>query len=118
MPPALWLRPPSRSSASRSCCTPRTPSRGSSSSSRRWWRASPGSFERSVARAEPLGVFADAAEAPLTLLEVADGLEQVLTREVGPEHGGEPQLRVRELPEQEVRRAHLAAGPDQQIGVG
>src|SRR5919197_92267 len=51
------------------------------------------------------------AEAAVALLEVADGLEQVLPVEVGPQHRCEPQLRVGRLPQQEVRRPLLAAGP-------
>src|SRR5207244_2852954 len=38
--------------------------------------------------------------------------------EVRPERVGEAQLRVRELPEEEVADALLAAGADEQIGLG
>ena len=38
--------------------------------------------------------------------------------EVGPERVGDPDLGVRDLPEQEVADAHLAARADQQIGIG
>src|SRR5207344_338234 len=70
------------------------------------------------ASADRSGVFGETAEASFPLLEVADRLEQELAVEVRPEDGREPQLRVRDLPQQEVRRAHLAAGADEQIRVG
>src|SRR5262245_29914384 len=47
------------------------------------------------------------AEAPVAVLEVGDGVEEVLAAEVGPEHVGEVQLRVRHLPQQIVRDAGL-----------
>src|SRR4029077_17609125 len=42
---------------------------------------------------------------------------QVTGVEVGPELVREDKLRVRELPEQEVRDALLTAGADQQVGI-
>src|SRR5262245_26860298 len=42
----------------------------------------------------------------------------MLLAEVGPERVGHPDLGVGDLPEQEVADAHLAARPDQQIGIG
>src|SRR5918995_4983226 len=44
----------------------------------------------------------DAAETAGALLEVPDGLEQMLPAEVGPEHRREPQFRVGSLPQHEV----------------
>ena len=38
--------------------------------------------------------------------------------EVRPQRVGDPDLGVGDLPEQEVADAHLAAGADQQIGIG
>ena len=61
---------------------------------------------------------ADSPVATLALLVVGDGLEQVLAPEVRPEHVGHPDLRVGDLPEQEVRDPHLAARADEQVGVG
>ena len=60
----------------------------------------------------------DAAVAALALLVVEDRLEQVPAAEVGPQRVGDPDLGVGDLPEQEVADAHLAAGADQQIGIG
>ena len=37
---------------------------------------------------------------------------------VGPQRVGHPDLRVRDLPQQEVAHPHLAAGANQQIGIG
>src|SRR5512134_458919 len=60
----------------------------------------------------------DPAEAPGPLLEVPDRLVEVLAVEVRPENRREVQLRVRGLPQQEVAEALLAAGADDQVGVG
>src|SRR5881628_1761301 len=62
-------------------------------------------------------VLVDAPEPPIALLEIAEGLEEVLLVEVRPVHRGEPQLRVRGLPQEEVRDAVLASRPDQQVEV-
>src|SRR3954468_14268444 len=59
-----------------------------------------------------------AAVAPLPLLEVEDRFEEVPLAEVRPEGGSDPDLAVSDLPEEEVGHAHLAARPDQQIGIG
>src|SRR5512134_2921997 len=53
-------------------------------------------------------VLAQGPEPTGALLEVADRLEERLAREVRPEDGREPQLGVRDLPQQEVRDALLA----------
>src|SRR5689334_17011592 len=51
----------------------------------------------------------DAAVPALALLIGDDGLEQIPPAEVGPEPLGDPDLGVRDLPQQEVADAHLAA---------
>ena len=58
------------------------------------------------------------AEPAVPALELADGLEQVLSAEVGPQHVGEHQLAVGQLPEQEVGDPELAGGADDQIRIG
>ena len=58
---------------------------------------------------------AEASPAARVLLERA---AQVARVEVRPEPVDEDELRVRELPEHEVRDAQLAARADQQVGVG
>src|SRR5207249_5000116 len=58
-----------------------------------------------------------AAEAALALLEEGERLEVVALAEVGPQGVGHVHLGVRELPEEEVAEAHLAAGADQEIGI-
>src|SRR5688572_28473476 len=60
----------------------------------------------------------DLSEAPLAALKLQDSGEQIAAREVGPHHGNDVQLRVRELPEHEVRDALLAGGANQQVRVG
>src|SRR6266850_7521746 len=59
-----------------------------------------------------------ASKTPLALRIRADGFFEILHREVRPQHGRRPHLRVRDLPQQEVRHAQLAAGADEQVGVG
>ena len=51
-------------------------------------------------------------------LELADRLLQHFLVEVRPVGVKEDELRIGELPEQEIRQAHLAAGADQQIRIG
>src|SRR5258706_16221691 len=60
----------------------------------------------------------DAAVAAVALLVGDDRLEQIAAAEIGPERFGDPDLRVRDLPQQEVADAHLAARADQQIRIG
>src|SRR5687768_5527500 len=60
----------------------------------------------------------DAAVPALAALVLEDGLEQLAAPEVRPEGVGDPDLRVGDLPEQEVGDAHLAGGADQQVGIG
>src|SRR5258705_6380198 len=58
------------------------------------------------------------AKAPRPFLELGHGQVEVARAEVRPEHGRDQKLRVRDLPQEEVRDPHLAAGADQEIGVG
>src|SRR5688500_8193481 len=58
-----------------------------------------------------------AAEPALARLVVSNGLEELPAPEVGPEHRGDEELRVGELPEQEVGDALLAGGADEEVGV-
>src|SRR5512138_1097041 len=55
--------------------------------------------------------------AALALLEVEDRLEEVALAEVGPQRGSHPDLAVGDLPEQEVRDAHLPGRPNEKVGV-
>src|SRR5690606_9927805 len=59
-----------------------------------------------------------AAIAPLTAMILIDRRGEVVGREVGPELVGEDQFTVGRLPEQEIRKPLLAAGPDDQVGIG
>src|SRR6266540_497624 len=73
--------------------------------------------ERSCASVEPSnGV--DPAVTPFALLVVDDGLKEVSPAEVRPQHVGDPDLDVGDLPEEEVRDPELAARADQEVGVG
>src|SRR3954469_5545879 len=58
-----------------------------------------------------------APEAALAVLEVEDRLVQLAAAEVRPEHARDVELRVRDLPEEEVGDALLAGGADQEIRV-
>ena len=60
----------------------------------------------------------DVAETALPVLVFEDGLEEVRRPEIGPEDRRDPDLGVGDLPEQEVRDPHLAARPDEQVGIG
>src|SRR6476646_6894948 len=60
----------------------------------------------------------DRAVAAIALLIGGDGVQQVLHPEVRPQGVGDPDLRVGDLPEQEVAHAHLAARSDQQVRIG
>src|SRR5690606_39660899 len=57
-------------------------------------------------------------EAAVAVLVVADGGVEGLAAEVGPEGLRDVELGVGDLPEEEVRDAHLAAGADEEVGVG
>src|SRR5215468_12377073 len=59
-----------------------------------------------------------AAIAPVALLEFHKRLQQPRAVEIGPERFRHEDLRVRNLPQQEIAYPHLAAGPDQQIRIG
>src|SRR5258708_28298399 len=55
------------------------------------------------------------AEAALAALEVVQGDEEVELAEVGPQGLGPADLRVSELPEEEIGDAHVAAGASHQL---
>src|SRR6266581_8123141 len=61
--------------------------------------------------------FADAPITALAFLKFEQGLQQSRAVEVWPERLGDENLRIRNLPEQEIADAHFAAGADQQVGV-
>src|SRR5688572_5777250 len=60
----------------------------------------------------------DAAKPAIAFLVLDHAFEEVPAPEVGPQVIGDPDLGVGDLPEQKVTDAHLAARPDQQIGIG
>src|SRR5471032_1376058 len=66
----------------------------------------------------PEGLAADAAIAPLAPPEFGDGFLEMGLVEGGPQGVDEHQHGVGALPEQEVADALLAAGADQQVGIG
>src|SRR5262245_47422956 len=71
-------------------------------------------------RAQPLALElgARAPEPPLPLLEERQRLNVLALAEVRPQRLRHVHLGVGQLPEEEVADAHLAAGADQQVGVG
>src|SRR5262245_4152164 len=67
--------------------------------------------------ARSLELIRDATEATLTLLEVGEGLQVFARAEIRPERLGNVELRVRCLPQEEVAEPHLAARPDEEVGI-
>src|SRR5262245_5201001 len=59
----------------------------------------------------------DPAVAAVTLLIREDRFQKVLLAEVRPQRVGDPDLGIRDLTQQEVADAHLAARPDQEIRI-
>src|SRR5438094_552262 len=68
-----------------------------------------------VIRFMPLSL--DPAEPARPPLELGDRAVEVDGAEVRPESRCDPQLGVGDLPQEKVRHAHLAARPDQEVGV-
>src|SRR5690349_14270853 len=64
-----------------------------------------------------LELLARAAEPALALAVRHERRAERLGIEIGPQHVGEVELAVGELPKTEVAHALLAAGPDEQIGL-
>jgi len=64
-----------------------------------------------------VGVVVQAAETAVAALVVGDGLEKMSAAEVGPEAISDVDLRVGDLPEEEVGDALLAGGADDQVAV-
>src|SRR3954469_5132065 len=60
----------------------------------------------------------DRAVTAVAFPEIFHGISQILLREIRPELRGYIHLRVRKLPEKEIREAHLAGGPDEQVRIG
>src|SRR2546428_1446727 len=58
-----------------------------------------------------------ASKATLAFGIGAQGLVEILHLEVRPEHRRRPHLGIRDLPQQKVRDAQLAAGADEQVGI-
>src|SRR4029453_15329480 len=80
----------------------------------RFSRAGPGYSGGGLAA----GATSHPTESAIALLKVGDRAVEVGGAEVGPQDRCDPQLGVSDLPQQEVGDAHLAAGANQQIGVG
>ena len=51
-------------------------------------------------------------------LVIDQGLKKMFSPEIGPIIGRDPDLRVGDLPEKEIRNAEFAARPDEKVGVG
>src|SRR5678816_2678318 len=64
-----------------------------------------------------LGLLSGTAESPLAALKMRDGVQELALPEVRPERVGHVDFGVGDLPQQEVADPHLAAGPDEQVGV-
>src|SRR5712671_4639088 len=59
----------------------------------------------------------DAAIPAIAFLVGENRLEQIVAPEVGPERFSDPDLGIRDLPQQEIADAHFAAGPNEEIGI-
>src|SRR5438309_4744353 len=66
----------------------------------------------------PLELSRGPPEATLALLEEVERLQVLTLAEVGPQRVRDVDLGVGELPEEEVAESHLAARPDEEIGIG
>src|SRR6185369_17419945 len=64
------------------------------------------------------GLRAGASEPALAALELAERLEKLQLAEIRPQRLRDVDLRVRELPEEEIADPHLPARPDEEIGIG
>src|SRR5438552_1076899 len=69
----------------------------------------------SASMARPAGTSTAKPAAPLAAAVRSDGLVERRGVEVGPQRLGEVELAIRELPQQEVADALLAAGADEEI---
>src|SRR6266540_325647 len=76
---------------------------------------SPGNSAAVIATTPPTS---HPTEATLPAVKVGDRTIQLQRPEIGPQGGRDPQLGIGDLPEQEVRDAHLPAGADEEIGIG
>src|SRR5690625_1793727 len=65
----------------------------------------------------PSGCRGKGAKSTVPTSELGNGSLQILALEVGPEPIAEDQLRVGQLPEQEVADPHLSAGADEQVRI-
>src|SRR6185436_8977452 len=65
----------------------------------------------------PLRLVIDVSESTIPLRKLADRLVEVFLLELRPFHRRDPELRVRDLPEQEVRDPKVAARADEQVGI-
>ena len=68
-------------------------------------------------RPVPVEAVGQPAELALAAREGTATLEQVVAAKVGPERRRDPELGVRDLPEQEIADPHLARGADQEVGI-
>src|SRR5689334_23497577 len=71
-----------------------------------------------VTRATSVLATSHLSESPGPALELGEGAIEIDRPEIGPERRRDPELRVGDLPQEEVRDPHLAARADQEIGIG
>src|SRR5450759_2612217 len=65
----------------------------------------------------PLYLLGNAAEPSVALLIVRQGFEELRLSKIRPQRLGNVNFGVGALPQEEVRQAHFATGPDQQIRI-
>src|SRR5262245_60546863 len=73
---------------------------------------------RTLTLATSVSATSHLSESSRPALELGHGPIEVDRCKVRPERGRDPELRVGDLPQEEVRDPHLAARPDQKIGIG
>lgn len=57
-------------------------------------------------------------ETTIAMLVIQQRTQEFIAIKIWPEHVGEIEFRIGDLPEEEVRDAHLARCADEQVGVG
>ena len=118
--PARAARAAARSASTRAARPPRANATSANSHQPPRYTApsTTGSSASGDRRSRDQTACSSAAESSTPRRVLRQGRAQVALVEVGPELVDEDELRVGELPEQEVRDAQLAARADQQIGIG
>src|SRR5260370_41697901 len=66
---------------------------------------------------DPFAVEAQTSKAPVALLVIQNSVQEIGSPEIGPQRIGDIQLRIGNLPQQEIADSHITGSPDQQVGI-